>query len=417
MTDSRGQGDVPAFSRRQQAILAGLALLLLVAVLWRGTGETTMPYDPQSATPQGTLALRLWLEEMGYSVTVHEEWSEELPPADLWIVFPGLGAHTQAEAAALADWVAAGNTLVIIGPPSQEDVLIEQFGVAERSDVGVVQRIRQLEPILPERPAQWPLLARVRGLDLAHAPLAQPVLAAAGPDEQARITAALQPWGAGRIWHLDAIHDLANATLHNEDHAALVPALLRQVSTGGHVVLSAVHLAAPLPLTQISTLRDWLWGTRPGLAILLVCGLTVLFLALQGVRLGPPVDTTPQSRRREAAEYVAAMAGLYQRGNRRTVVAQRLKQQLKRRLAQLTGVDAGLADADFLARLAEQSPALSPRQHVLLAETLRGLDAPRDDTQLLRLARTCDDLTADIAVAARGGPARETEDLAHSNQV
>ncbi|MEX1018959.1 MAG: DUF4350 domain-containing protein [Litorilinea sp.] len=396
-----------ALSRGQRNLLLALAALLALAVFWRGSAPPVIPYAPETPAPAGTLALWLWLEEMGYEVQPLEQAWTRVPAGDLLFVFPGQRTYTEAAAATLVEWVGAGGVLVLIGPSALDTSLIEAFGVAPAADALLVSHLRQTQPILPERPARWPAPGRVQGLDLRAAPGALPlVVAEAGAGSGERVTVALQARGAGQVWHLDAYHDFTNARLRNVDQAGLLPALLRGVPGGvpgsGRVLLDAYHLYPAPPTAGTPTdLRGWLFGTRGGLAVLLACGLTLAYLALQGIRLGPPLRDANLVQPRAAAEYVDAMAGLYQRGNRRAAVARQVKRRLKMRLAQIHGIAPGEADAPFVAQLAQVAGGLSAAQVAQVSRLLAQLDRPLDDAQLLHAAQAAQ--TVGVPVGDPGG--------------
>ena len=87
-----------------------------------------------------------------------------------------------------------------------------------------------------------------------------------------------------------------------------------------------------------------------------------MFLVLHGRRLGPPVVTKAERRKREAAEYVEAMAALSRRARLGKDVARYQQQRLKRGLARRRPLDPNLPDREFLDRLAYAEPALSAEQ-------------------------------------------------------
>lgn len=380
----------------QRNLLILLALLLGVAVFLQGAPRTERAYDLDSANAMGLLALRLWLEEMGHRVEPLRDGERSLPQGDLRFVFPGMRAFSNAQADSLANWIEAGGTAVIIGPLPQDRALIERFAVEANPDVALVGRMRQAQPILPEQTGEWGGPNQVRGLNLAQAPEAVAVMVAEGLGGGSRVTVALQRSGEGLIWHLDTVYDLTNVTLRNENLASLVPALLR--NREGATVWIDVHHLEPDPdaATQIASLQDWLYGTRMGLTVLALCLLTVAYLAFQGVRLGPPRRESGLLRKREAAEYVAAMAGLYQRGDRRDAVARQIKQRLKAELAREIGVAGDLEDG-ALVRAVGENTSFAPtgsQELARLEKLLARLEQPLNDEALLDAAVEAESLAA-----------------------
>lgn len=396
----------PSVTRIQRNLLILLAGLLLVAVFVRSAPPIEEPYDLDAATPQGLLALRLWLAEMGYQVTrldvsPEEAFTGDMSPGEMLFIFPGQRAYTEDAAHRVAAWVEAGGVLVLIGPRPQDRALSDAFGVEQAQNSVLASHIRQTQPILPDRPARRPALGAVFGLDMTDAPAALAVLEAEpATGGERRVTAAVQAVGDGLVWHLDMNHDLTNAKLRNLDEAALVPALLRHSAPGDTLLIDEYHLQPPPPeAREISGLQDWLYGTRWGLAVLLLSGLTLLYLTYQGVRLGPPLQDARLHRPREAAEYVEAMAGLYQRGNRRETVAQHIKRRLKTQLAKPLGLGADLDDAQFIHALREEqryrstttAPVLTEESLGKLAGLLERLEQPGNDEALLQAAQEAEE--------------------------
>jgi hypothetical protein len=94
---------------------------------------------------------------------------------------------------------------------------------------------------------------------------------------------------------------------------------------------------------QIATLQDWLYRTPAGWATFFAFVAVSLFLVLHGRRLGPSVVTKAERRKREAAEYVEAMASLSRHARLGQDVAHYQQQRLKRGLARRRPVDPNAA--------------------------------------------------------------------------
>jgi hypothetical protein len=109
---------------------------------------------------------------------------------------------------------------------------------------------------------------------------------------------------------------------------------------------------------------------------------------MQGIRLGPPLRDETLTRNREAAEYVAAMAGLYQRGNRREAVAARLNRRLKGTLARRLGLAPDESHTAFIAALRAEHAGLDPEWSSQMADLFVRLQQPLNEDQLLQAAHT-----------------------------
>lgn len=393
--------------------LAGLLLALLAAVgiaVGLRAGATARPFDPDSAGNEGLLALRRWLEAMGHPVTVRRGAHDARPgPPGLVLLLPGAGPLDASAVAGLRRGVEGGGTLVLTDHAG-EAALIRAFGVGSgaasggRSSRWLPAGLRQLQPLFPEAP---PLL----GLHWPGSPVlsfpdepdrALPILSAAGADPE-RVTVALQPLGAGRVWHLSDARPLVNAAIADPPGNALVPAFLRALPAGAPVTILAEprSLAAGAPAGQPS-LRDWVLGTAPGRALFLACALLFAYRLWGGLRLGPPLPAPETLQRREAGAFVAAMADLRRRAGLRRAVAEHHKSQLKIALARPWGLDPGLEDTDYLRALAAADPA-APEQLAALERVLRDLDRVADEDGLLRAVAAAEAIRAkrpDPALAA-----------------
>jgi hypothetical protein len=368
-----------------------VALLLGVSALGSRPAQP-LPFDPDSTAADGLAALNLWLRALGYDVQRTGGLQFALPPeADLVFVYPNQLSYTAAEAELLRAWVAAGGTLALVGPQAEDVELERAFGVRSQPSTSFAQLGKQIQPLVPdgdaEYLAEWSVQDAV--LDLADAPAAVPLLRAA----DGAVIMAVQTLGVGVVWHLTPGNAFANAGLAAENQGELLPPLLRRVPPGGVVVFDTFHQFGLSRVgEQIVTLQDWVYRTPWGWGTLFAVAATGLYLVLQGRRLGPPVVTWSERRRREAAEYVAAMALLAQRAGLAADVAAWQHQRLKRGLARRRPLDPDLPDAFFVERLAHSEPPLTAEQVAEVAQTLQALGARPSAAQLAALAARVDEL-------------------------
>jgi hypothetical protein len=143
---------------------------------------------------------------------------------------------------------------------------------------------------------------------------------------------------------------------------------------------------------QIASIQDWLYRTYAGLGLLFGIGVTLIFLLLAGWRLGPPLPDQTGVQRREAAEYVAAMAGLQRRAQLGAAVARHHKRRLKASLGRTHRISPELADPEFVLRLEQSQGLLSSKQIRDVAAVLRDLESSTDDRSLIRLVGEVDRL-------------------------
>ena len=393
------------------SLLVGLFLLLLVAVLLRGDNTIERQFDPDSREPSGLLLLREWLQEMGYQVTTTGQRRFALSPRQhLLLIHPGEERFTQSEADSLFEWVEAGGTALISGQADSK--LRRALNYNTWTDI-TVGDVGQSQPLLPE--ATEPFDRGGRRLDLTETPQTIAVLnSVRGPQF------AVLRRGAGWVWLVGDPLAFTNDEL-SEDHAQaqLIPALLRTVPAGGTVVFDTYHLFGPLlpsDAAPIESLKDWLYLTPTGWAVvflLLLCG---GWLLLSGRRLGPPLEVTNQGRRREAAEFVVAMAGLQRRARIRDNIARHQRYRLKQTLGKPWRIRPSLSDAEFLRQLQSMNPALGattlhggPIQNYPLPESGAGLSIEEiahildelatipDEERLLQLAQRIDSVSPPAA--------------------
>jgi hypothetical protein len=206
-----------------------------------------------------------------------------------------------------------------------------------------------------------------------------------------QVTAAVQQVGDGVIWHLTPGNAFINHGLAAENQGHLLPPLLRRVPPGGVIAFDTYHQFGVSRVgEQIATLQDWLYRTPAGWATFFAFVAVSLFLVLHGRRLGPSVVTKAERRKREAAEYVEAMASLSRHARLGQDVAHYQQQRLKRGLARRRPVDPNLPDRDFLERLAYTEPALTAEELVAAREVLALLQRNPNEQQLVTLAAKVD---------------------------
>ena len=379
-------------SARTQLVLA-LALMATLALFVMVQGEPTppQPYDLNSPAADGLLALRVWLSELGYAVHTTSGSRFVLPPSTrLFFVYPTTYPYNAAEAEQLYQWVNSGNTLVLVGPGAFDAELQSRFGVAVGPQSELISEVTQPQPLLPDLSAPIALASQESTLDLSAATDALAVLV----DPQGQPTAAVQSLGQGHVWHLSRHHDLSNALLRDPQQATLLPALLRALPPGSEIRFDTYHRNGAVDsVATAQNLQEWLYYTPSGWAMLWLLGVTAIYLLLQGWRLGPPLPATATLRRREAAEYVVAMANLLRRARRRDAVAQHHKVRLKRTLGRLHQISPDLDDETFLAQWQAHTPAGGQPDAAQIRHILQTLTQSNDEQQLVTAVQQIDQYT------------------------
>ncbi len=396
------------FINRQNLLIGLLFLLLIIVTVLTGQQEDEVVYDPNSVGPMGLRGLLLWLNELGYEVdqrTTKEGTVDAFQvgdDVDLLFIYPNSLPYTDEEAQAVYHWVEAGGTLVMIGPSTNDHALEEAFGVYLAEKIVEFDAELEEQPLLPDREDDEGGFGVGDHLVLDNAPNALPVLSTDRKPDLSRSTeaaktrtamVALQQIGDGVVWHLAPRHDLTNLSLHDENEARLVPPLLRTVPMGGRVLLDTYHLfRSPTREGQIDSIQAWFYQTAAGRAIIFAFLTIFGYLLLQGRRLGPPLPNTEGVRRREAAEFVRAMAGLQQRSHQHAATAQYHKQRLLAAVGQRYAIPSRLPDQEFLEQLALEKAGPTQAQMDQIRSLLQTLSADPNEAMLVQAVAQIDEI-------------------------
>jgi len=372
---------VVRFSRPLGLFLLFVILLIAAVVAERPTAPRPV-YDPAGNGPDGLLLLREWLVEMGYAVDNTGERAFAIDEADLLFVYPGVESFSQADGDLLLGWVEGGGTLVLVDANDNE--LMDIFDFSTRRGLG--ERLVQTQPLLPEASESITGTAFAQRLRL---PADSPAVALLAEDsQQARPAAAILRQGKGWVWLLSGDFTLTNERLTESNSTAqIVPALLRGVPDGGRIFFDTYHLfgsSVAQDADRIGSLQEWAYTTPTGWATLFLLVLGFGYLLLHGRRLGPPLQTITQGRRREAAEFVVAMAGLQRRAGVRDSIARQQSHRLKQHLGRPWQLSADLPDGEFVARLSAADPS---RDGARIRRLLTDLSNAKDEVTLVQLAQ------------------------------
>jgi hypothetical protein len=367
-------------------LLAVAAFAITLVVLVIGTAPPNQDDDPSSrvAGKAGTLALYRWLGDLGFNV--HRISGQfDVSGSDVLLIVDPRTPISDGDAASVMQSVAHGADLVLaVSPESQAN--------AQALLVRLQVSMSAPRPAGDSVPAQ-PIdagnrvhhVAMAAGTSVDAAPYLTPLLAQASA-----ITAvAEQVTGGGRAYVLASALPLSNDGLRNADSSTLVLSMLER-ARGGSIGFDEYHHG------EVSATADGaaaVFESPLGLALLLAVVAAVVFLALNGRRLGQPVAAHDVALVPTTASYIDAMAGLYSRSADRGAVATRYAEELRQRLAVGMVAPAGPAgDTAFLAALRETRPELAGDVATVLAQA-RALAATRPDAAaLLSLARAVDDL-------------------------
>ena len=335
--------------------LGAIAVLLLLAVgalaiaasgADRSTGALGRTASIYDESPGGASVLRRYLEDVGFRVVSVEGDRFAPVAADPGVLFL-LGARDQLTAddrRQLHDFVRFGGTLVVATDFAfNERTLLNELGVAvsrQALTTGVVgvRSIAFAEP--PVRSVAVDL-----GIGLVAQHDAEPLV---GDDRGALVVMATE--GRGRVFAVGSLAPFLNGAIGDEDNGRFALALAQNPRA---VVGFDEYHHGVRPAPDFTALLSNTWLGR---ALLASGALLFVYLVLTGRRLGPPLplDSRPP---RSSLEFIRGFAGLARRSGHGEIARRRLRTDLHRGLARMTGMDPETAFDRLASALAEQSPS------------------------------------------------------------
>ena len=347
----------------------GIILLLVIvttfAALQRGTGESYPVLSTLSPAPDGALALKLWVESLGYTVN-EETLANFAPPEDASIVimlepqFP-----TEEELAALDKWIEGGGTLIAVG---------ERYGT-----YSLIDHYRFVFNYLPTgegTPAnETPLLESPSALEVGNAQ-ARIALSSERDDYVTLVSLQSQPvlvsfeQGKGRVILGTVTESFTNFGLKQAGNPELVLNILALAKTKGTVWFDEWHHGLQSG-EQVLGPTEFLRRTPVGRSLLFVTFAVFLAFFLQGRGFGRPVPLPQEIKRRGALEHVTGIANLSRRAAHRSSVMMQYHNQIKRKLGQRYRLDPAMADEDYVNMLAVYNPSMDKNELLNLLKRLR----------------------------------------------
>jgi Domain of unknown function (DUF4350) len=290
-----------------------------------------------SAQPDGALALNLWLQRIGCTVTIAAGQAPDMPSsatsATLVVIRDGAESGDSQVARDL-QWVASGGRLVVATSGSTAGPLMSALNLRVVPVQPVTVNVWQ--PLLLDPPTYSVLADTTTVLDLA------PGAGVAGSSEgPALITGA---YGRGRIWVLTAPALLDNSHLADAQNRRLALNVLG--APGRRIIFDEFGG------TSGTGTGSWLFGTSWGAAVMFFIVVVALYRWLGGWRLGP-AEVGLSEGRRSSTEYVVSMAALLRRGRSRREVLDIYERSLARSLRRRPDPPEPIAAAAAPGRLKE----------------------------------------------------------------
>lgn len=369
-------------------LLGLMFVTVLLSAQQDAGGDSPPPWTSHSTEADGTRALALWLEALGYPVRRAEGVSFGLGRKDrlLFVLGPQL-VFSSGEVEMVDDWVKSGGTLIWATAKRWDPgPLLEHFGL----EIGFFdERVEGAEPAQPllldppwdqieVRTERYLVTARDDAVVLAMAE-GQPVLLSF-------------EHGAGRVFVTTALYLFTNKGLSDADNARLIHNVVALVGDGAQVVFDEFHHG----YQEARTLTTWLKVTAQGRSLIYASAIIFAYLVTGGRRFGRPLPLPGSTAHRAPVEHIRAMANLFRRGGKRAAILHHYHDRLKRELAHPYHLDPTLNDADFVAQLSLARPDLdSDALSRLLRDATRreaGQGQGRvSESELIRLAKEVDD--------------------------
>lgn len=358
-------------------ILLALILVTSAAVLQQ-TREVEIPYLSTSSAPTGTLALKLWLDELGYSSPIASPatFKPDESIKTIFILQP-IELISDSEWKLVDDWVENGGALILAGDNIQTDVAMDHFGFSRTYLQSQAAEITPAAPILNSPVINSRVSVKTNFGITASKTDFIPLMSAHGLP----VILSFEQ-GEGRVILSSTPYVFSNLALKDDATATLVLNLIALVGRDGPVWFDEWHHG--LQTESIVGPGQWLQNTPGGHAILFVVGTIFITLLLQGRAFGRPIQLIHEIKRRGPLEHVTAIANLNRKAGHRNEVLKGYHHRLKRYLGQRYRLDPSLSDEEYVSLLAGYNSSIEKNALLNLLKRLSQEDV--SEAELLKLA-------------------------------
>jgi hypothetical protein len=344
------------FSRDTWLALGLFLLLALVTIVVgiQSSNKDVTSFLSTSPAPYGTLALKLWMNELGIQTIDESPTNFELPKnADIIFIIQPIIGITESEWKRLDEWVDDGGTLVLAGSNFSSLEGFRHYSFDSSLLDAPAETLSVQTPLLSSPQLTTPIPVKADfGLRSDEADFVTHL----SVKNEAVLVSFEQK--QGRVILSTAAYPFSNLGLKDEANAKLVLNLIalsaRKTRTAWlddwHHGIQGNDIIGP---------DQWLRGTPGGHAILFILGAIFLGLLLRGRAFGRPVPLPSEIKRRGPLEHVTAIANLNRKAGHREAVLGQYHHRLKRHLGRRYRIDPSLPDKEYLETLAKFNPELN----------------------------------------------------------
>lgn len=340
--------------------------------------KNDIPYLSTSSAPKGTLALKLWLDKLGYRTTEFSSTVFE-PKAGIQTIFviEPVIAISDGEWKLLDHWIEQGGTLVLAGDNLETETSMNHLDFSMAYMDRAVTEFSASSPLLnsPLIPSKITTQANF-GLTTTRSDF----LSLLSANEFPIIISFEQ--GKGRVILSSTPYPFSNLALKNDSNASMILNLLAFTARKETVWFDEWHHG--FQTGSIVGPSQWLQHTPGGHAILFVIGVIFLALLMQGRAFGRPIPLAHEIKRRGPLEHVTAIANLNRKAGHKNEVLKQYHQRVKRHLGQRYRLDPSMNDADYVNTLAQYNSSIDKDALLHLLKRLSQKNV--NEAELLKLA-------------------------------
>ena len=369
--------------------------------------QENLPLVSFSSAPDGALALRLWLDELGYPVSDETGSTFHIPEqTSVILVLEPLPGITEGEWEIIDEWLEQGGTLILAGDRWGALLAVRHYGLSlafmTPAEQNQAATLTAQTPLMASPPLANPVNVQTRAyLQIVDADDADDDDSGDNGsndddlDPVTHLAAGTNPvlisWqvGDGRVILSAAPFPFSNAGLKQPGNPQLVANVIAAANRPGVIWFDEWHHGQRTQEASIVGPEQWLRRTPAGRSLLYATGVIFLSLVVRGRLFGRPIPLQKDTARRAPLEHITAIANLNRRAGHRTAVLLQHRRRLKRNLGKRYRINPTLPDDKYVTQLAQFNPDLD-------AHALRNLLAQlcRKNTSESEMIQ----LTAQVAV-------------------